>query len=169
MNELKELLKLDYIALIMGVFILMAGIIAVYTIIGKFSEIIKKPVSWVKKKNDDHDMLLRHDKEIKELAKIHKSDTDKITDEESEIKKNIAKLTNMFLDKQISDYRWEIINLADEILNGKTVSKECLKHAISIHSKYETIIEENGFTNGEVELSMKIINKSYLDLMEAED
>ena len=71
MDAIRELLSLDFTAVILTVFIIMSGVIAIYTIIGKFSEIIKKPVGWVKKKNEDHNMLLRHDKEIKDLALKH--------------------------------------------------------------------------------------------------
>lgn len=73
----------------------------------------------------------------------------------------IKDLTDMMLDKQISDYRWEIINLADKISNGRQVSKEAFKHAISTHTKYEKIIEAHGLTNGEVDISMEIINEAY--------
>ena len=68
----------------------------------------------------------------------------------------------MFVDKEINDYRWEIINLADKISSDKTsVSKECLRHAISTYEKYEKIIVENGLVNGEVEISIEIIKEAY--------
>ena len=73
--------------------------------------------------------------------------------------KKINDLKELFVDKQISDYRWEIINLADKISDGKRVSKEALRHAISTHTKYEKIIHEYGLTNGEVDISMEIINE----------
>lgn len=71
----------------------------------------------------------------------------------------VDKLTQIVLDKKISDYRWEIIKLADEISEGRVVSKECLKHAITTHAKYEEIIEENGLTNGEVDISIGIVRE----------
>lgn len=165
MNEIQSLLKLDYIALIMGVFILMAGVIAAYTIIGKFSEIIKRPVGWVKNKNDDHAMLLRHDKEIKDLAKTHKSDTDKINNEESEIKKDIIKLTNMFLDKQIDDMRHEILDFASSLSSGRKHNRESFGNILRTYQKYERILEENGMENGLVEESIKYIQEVYRDLL----
>lgn len=73
----------------------------------------------------------------------------------------IKELTDLFVDKEINDYRWEIINVADEISNGKFVSKERLKHAIATHSKYEEIIEKYNLTNGEVEISIQVINEAY--------
>ena len=169
MEWIKELFNIDYVAVVLSVFIIMSAVIAIHSIVGRFLAIFGKPIKWFHSKDADHDMLLEHEKKIKNLADKHKEDTDEINSKENAIRKDIEKLTSMFLDKQISDYRWEIINLADKILNGKSVSKECLKHAISVHSKYEEIIEKNGLTNGEVELSMKVINKSYLDIMEDED
>ena len=90
---------------------------------------------------------------------------DCIVKNQNEYDEKIKNLTQVILDKQISDYRWEIINLADKISSGKTVSKECLRHAISTYSKYERIIEENGLTNGEVDLSIEIINDYYRNVL----
>jgi len=75
----------------------------------------------------------------------------------------IKELTSIFVEKQISDYRWEIISVADKISAGKKVSKEAARHAISTHRKYEKIIEERGLTNGEVDISIAIIMEFYLE------
>lgn len=77
----------------------------------------------------------------------------------------IENLTDMFLQKEISDYRWEIINLADKISDGRSVSKECFRHVIATYSKYEEIIEKHGLTNGEVDISMEIIHEAYRKLL----
>lgn len=79
----------------------------------------------------------------------------------------IKDLADMLLDKQISDYRWEIINVADKISNGERVSKECLKHALSTYTKYEEIIEKHGIKNGEVAISIDIINETYRESLKA--
>lgn len=107
-----------------------------------------------KHREHDRDESLKIQQELSNSIK-------EITDKQNDRDKKIKDLTDMFVDKQISDYRWEIINLADKISNKKIVSKECLRHAISTHAKYEQIIEEQGFTNGEVEISMEIINEEY--------
>ena len=161
MEEIRELLKLDFIAFILAVFIIMSGVIAIYTIIGKFSEIIKKPVGWVKKKNEDHDMLLRHNQEIKDLAKKHKTDTDKLSGEESEIKKDITKLTNMFLDKQIDDMRYEILDFASSLSSGRKHNRESFDHILRIYKKYEQILEDHNMENGLVEESIAFIRERY--------
>ena len=75
MDSIKELLELDWIALILGIFIIMSGIIAIFTIIGKFSEIIGKPVKWVREKKKDHMLIIENTKAIQELA--HKQEEDR--------------------------------------------------------------------------------------------
>ena len=166
MNELNALLELDITAFILSVFIVMSGVIAIYTIIGKFSEVIGKPVRWVKQRQLDHDLLEQNKKDIKALSDKHDNDTKKYEASHQELIDDIKTLKDLLLDKQISDYRWEIINVADKISNGRIVSKECLKHAIATYDKYEAIIEEYSLTNGEVEISMEIINNAYKNMIQ---
>ena len=111
---------------------------------------------------DDRKQSLRIQEELK-------NSMENITLKQNDRDEKIKDLADMFLDKQISDYRWEIINVADKISNGVHVSKECLKHAVSTHTKYEEIIEKHGLTNGEVEISMDIINETYRELLKNGD
>ena len=106
---------------------------------------------------DEENFSNKLDKHITESER----DRNKLHIEQKSLTDSIKKLTSIIVDKEISDYRWEIINLADKISEGKKVSKECLKHAIATHAKYEVVIEENGLTNGEVDISMEIINDEY--------
>lgn len=109
---------------------------------------------------DDRKQSLQIQSELKEsIEEIAKKQNDR--DEK------IKDLADMLLDKQISDYRWEIINVADKISNGERVSKECLKHALATYTKYEEIIERHNIKNGEVAISIEIINETYRELLKA--
>lgn len=165
MDAIREAINLDWVALILGIFIAMSGFIAIYTIIGKFSEIIKKPVWWVKQRQLDHDLLEKNKNDIKELSEKHESDTKKYETSHQKLINDIEILKDLLLDKQISDYRWEIINTADKISNGRIVSKECLKHAIATYDKYEKIIEKYNIKNGEVSISIKVIRGEYAKIL----
>ena len=103
-------------------------------------------------RQNDRAQSLKIQKELSDSIKA-------IAERQDDRDKKINDLKDLFVDKQISDYRWEIINLADKISAGKRVSKETLRHAISTHTKYEQIIEEYGLTNGEVDISMEVINE----------
>ena len=168
MNELKALLELDFTALILTVFVVMSGIIAMYTIIGKFSEVIGKPVKWVKQRQLDHDLLEKNKEDIKELKGKYNNDTKKYQESHQELIDDIKALKDIVLDKQISDYRWEIINVADKISNGRIVSKECLRHAIGTYDKYEKIIKKYGLVNGEVAVSIGVVKSEYTKILSDE-
>ena len=79
----------------------------------------------------------------------------------NDISNALNKLTTMFVDKEISDYRWEIINFATAISEKKPCNKEAFRHCFATYEKYEKILEENGLENGEVTASMEIISETY--------
>ncbi len=169
MEAIKTLLELDFTAFILAVFVVMSGVIAIHTIVGKFSEIIGKPVKWVKQRQTDRDLLEKNKKDIKDLSDKHEADTKKYEASHQELIDDIKALKDLLLDKQISDYRWEIINTADKISNGRIVSKECLKHALATYTKYEEIIERYNIKNGEVAISIDVINETYRELLKTGD
>ena len=168
MNEIKALLELDFTAFILTIFVVMSGIIAMYTIVGKFSEVIGKPVKWVKRNQFDHDLLETNKKDIKALSDKHDADTKKYESSHQEVIDSINILKDLFLEKQISDYRWEIISVADQISNGRIVSKECLRHAISTYDKYDKIIKEHKLVNGEVNVSIGVVKTEYTKILSDE-
>jgi sulfur transfer protein SufE len=81
------------------------------------------------------------------------------------INEGLKKLTELFVDKQINDYRWEIINFATALCEKKPCTKEAFKHCFSTYERYEKVLEEYGLENGEVEISMEIINEAYKEKM----
>lgn len=161
MNELKMLLELDFTAFILSIFIVMSGIIAIYTIIGKFSEVIGKPVKWVKQRQIDHDLLEKNKKDIKALSDKHKADTKKYEESHQELIDDVKKLTSLFVEKEIDDMRWEILNFCSALSNGRKYNRESYAHVFSIYEKYERILRENKMENGLVEESMAFIRERY--------
>lgn len=77
------------------------------------------------------------------------------------IGKSLDHLTEMFIDKEINDYRWEIINFASNVAAGKPCTKDAYIHCFKTYEKYEKVLEENNLENGEVEISMEVVNESY--------
>lgn len=161
MNELKALLELDFTAFILTVFVVMSGVIAVYTIIGRFSEVIGKPVKWVKQRQVDHDLLEKNKKDIKDLRDKHEADTKKYEASHQELIDDLRNLTSLFVDKEIDDMRWEILNFCSALSNGRKYNRESYAHVFSIYEKYERILKENKMENGLVEESMAFIRERY--------
>ena len=84
-----------------------------------------------------------------------------LEEHETSITEKLEKLTDMFVDKEIDDYRWEIINFATRITDKKPCNKDSYKHCIRTYEKYEKLLEEYNLTNGEVDISMEVVNDSY--------
>ena len=90
MDAIKELLKLDFVTIILSIFIIMSAIIAIVSIIGKFSEIIGKPVKWVKKRQEDHKLIIKNTEAIKELSERHNNDTKSSIDHDKKIELELS-------------------------------------------------------------------------------
>lgn len=73
----------------------------------------------------------------------------------------IENLTSLFVDKEIDDYRWEIINFATKVSEGRPCNKDSFKHCLRTYEKYEALLEKYGLENGEVEISMEVVNEAY--------
>ena len=133
MDDIQAFLNLDWIALILSIFIAMAGFIAIVTIIGKFSEIIKKPVWWVKKKNEDHKTLVDT---IKKVNKLEEKD--------SAIKKDIDDILQLLKDHIETDkkntratFRSSLYRMHSDFTSRGFITKEGLKTFLECGAAYE--------------------------------
>lgn len=133
-SDIQALLGLDWVALIFGIFIVMSGVIAMFTIIGKFSEIIGKPVKWVRNKQKDHELIMENAKAIQELSKRHEEDTKQSIRHDEIIRNDL---------KQVSETVNEIaIKLNDmEKRDNETKIKELKDTLINYYNKYRVIGE----------------------------
>lgn len=111
---------------------------------------------------EEHELLIRTSRNLTALRAQHEHDMQKSDRRDAEISSDIKRLTRMFVDKEIDDMRWEINNFATKVSEGKPCNKDSFKHCIHIYEKYEQILSENGFENGEVEISMDLINDAYM-------
>lgn len=124
MDTIIELFKMDIPSVVIGLFMIMAAIIAMVEIIGKFSNIIGKPVKWVQKKNEDHELLMRTAKGLDELNKRHDESVeqsirhdkiirDDLTSVSDKVDAVSAQITNM--QKKIDDT--EMAKLKDTLIS----------------------------------------------------
>lgn len=166
MSEIKELTTLDFSTFIITVFVILAGIIAIYKIISEFCVIIKKPFGAAKQQKEDHDLLMKTVEDLKELHDKHEEDTKESIKHDKSIETKLEDLTDMFVKKNISDMRWEINNFATKISENKPCNKDCFQHCFKTYEDYENILEERNMTNGEVEISMQIVKDAYQKKMQ---
>lgn len=96
-----------------------------------------------------------------EIQKELKDSIKNLVNGQKDRDEKINNLTDMFVDKEIDDYRWEIINFATNVSEGKPCNKDSFKHCLRTYEKYEALLERYGLENGEVEISMQVVNEAY--------
>lgn len=163
MDTIKNLLDVDFVSFLMICFIIMSGVISVATIIGKFSEIIGKPVKWVKKHSEDRELLIKTSEGLNQMQNsmketqiaIQQYSENRVHDREQsfeiqkELTENIAKLTesNDIRDKQIQNILWsQKESLADKInqkykyyLSIGGIPEDEVDEFVSLHSAYKAV------------------------------
>lgn len=163
MDTIKNLLDVDFVSFLIVCFIIMSGVISVATIIGKFSEIIGKPVKWVRKYSKDRELLIKTSEGLHQIQDsmketqiaIQQYSENRVHDREQsfeiqkELTENITKLTesNAVRDKQIENILWsQKESLADRInqkykhylsING--IPEDEVDEFVSLHSAYKAV------------------------------
>ncbi len=162
MNEIAELSKIDYLSVFPAAFAMLAGAKAILSLFEWLVEKLGLETKWMRRRREEHELLIRTSRNLTALQTQHAHDMQKSDRRDEEISSDIKRLTRMFVDKEIDDMRWEINNFATKVSEGKPCNKDSFKHCIRIYEKYEQILSENGFENGEVEISMELINDAYM-------
>jgi hypothetical protein len=106
----------------------------------------------------DREQSLQIQKELKDSIK-------NLVDGQEDRDEKINNLTDMFVDKEIDDLRYKILDFASSISSGKKFNRESYDHILKIYNKYEKILEENNMENGLVEESIEYIRNSYQEVL----
>lgn len=85
---------------------------------------------------------------------------------DNEICRDIQKLTDMFLDKEIEDWRWKILDFSSGLSNGRLYNRESFDHIFRTYDTYEKVLRENQLDNGLIEETIKFIRKKYQECMD---
>ena len=88
-----------------------------------------------------------------------------LQENQENLSKQMTELKQLFINKEIDDMRWEMLDFASAIMNHRRCSKEQYDHVIDTYVKYEQILEENHMENGRVTSSMEFVNDKYKKLM----
>lgn len=166
MDAIQELTKVDYAYVLFAVF---ATLIGFKTIVSLFEWVVGKlglETKWMKQKKEEHDLLVKTSQNLSALQQQHTSDMQYSNRRDEEINRDIQNLTAMFLDKEIDDWRWKILDFSSALSNGRKYNRESFDHVIKIYKKYEKVLEDNEMENGLVEESMKFIRKKYQEYLD---
>lgn len=124
MNSITELTNIDFGAFFIVCFLIMSAVISIFTIVGKFSELIGKPVKWVRKNNEDHELLIKTAQNLNALQQKHEEDVKQSVHHDKLIKEDLQIVSNKMdaLSQQITDMQdkideTEMAKLKDSIVS----------------------------------------------------
>lgn len=167
-NSIIELTNIDYSVLVTQVLIILFAVKAVFSLFEWLGKKFGIETKYMRAKREEHELLIQTSQNLFALQEKHKDDMeqerkhiDEMQKHIEDMQKGMQKLTEMFVDKEINDMRWEINNFATKVSEGKPCNKDSFKHCIHTYEKYEKLLEENNLENGEVEISMLIVNEAY--------
>ena len=121
-------------------------------------------------KNRVNDRQVSVDREKRLNGRIDDmEECDKFRDENiKHINESLQKLTTLFVDKEIEDIRWAILDFTASLSNGREYNIEAYNHIFKIHDKYERILEEHDLENGLIDISMKYVQEKYNEKLKGE-
>ena len=225
MSELTQVMNTDFSQTFLDIVVILVAFVFVVTLAEKVSIIIGKPFKWIKKKDDDHKILMDAVATMKSMQETHAADKKEVNDKNdklenvlstfmdemrivisdtqneikqladnrindrkvsierekklneridsmvssdesrdaivSEIEKSVSNLTTLFVNKEIEDLRWTILDFTASLSDGKSYNRESFDQIMRMYHKYEKILDEHGMENGLVEESVKFIQEKY--------
>ncbi|MDE5820161.1 MAG: hypothetical protein K2N41_01675 [Lachnospiraceae bacterium] len=161
MNEIIELTQINFSSVLIAVSVILIGIKTIVSLFEWSAQKLGLETKWMRAGREEHELLIRTSQTLAALQEKQEQDMERSDRRDEEISNDIKKLTQMFLEKEIDDMRWEINNFATIVSEGKPCNKDSFQHCIHVYEKYERILSENGLENGEVEISMELINEAY--------
>lgn len=161
MSTVENLNNVEWFYVFVGIVTFFVALKYIIELVKWFLNLFGIETKNMKQKREEHELLMKTSENLAKLQEKHNSDNSECVKHDEEIRSDLKRLTDMFIDKEIDDYRWEIINFATKVSEGRPCNRDSFKHCIRTYEKYEKLLEENGLENGEVEISMEIVNEAY--------
>lgn len=155
LDALTAFFQLDLPELIAGILVLLAATLSSVQLIGKFSELIGRPLRWIRKKNEDHELLLNTAKTLAAFMDEIKITMENTQDEVKQysVHRTHDRNQSFRIQKELTDSITAIKESnAERDLHLDaliTAQRECL--ADKINSKYKTYIALKGIPADEVD------------------
>ena len=124
MDAIKELLNINFSYVLISVFVILIGIKAFVSIFEWVIDKMGLETKWMRQKREEHELLIQTSQNLASLQEKHEKDIESSDRRDEEIASDIKKLTQMFVDKEIDDMRWEINNFATKVSEGKPCNKD---------------------------------------------
>ena len=101
MDELTQVMTMDFGQLFLNVLTIIAAILFVVTLIEKFFALIGRPLKWIKKNDTDHQILMDAISTMKSMQETHAADKKEVNDKNDKLEKALT----AFMDEVKADIK----------------------------------------------------------------
>lgn len=157
MNAIKEISEINLVAWILIFFALMFAIKEIIEIFSYFKN--KLHIKTFVDENKENEEKRVHEIEDR-IVVLEKHDNWQYN-ELGKISNSIDQINKNFLNKEINDLRWELLDFCSALTNGRKYNREAFEHIFRTYENYENILAQNNMTNGYVEESMQVVKEIY--------
>jgi len=161
MDAVENLKNIEWFYVFLSIVAFFVALKFLIELIKWFLNLLGIETKGMRQRREERELLLKTAENLANLHAKHEEDTKQSIRHDEMIREDLANLTKMFVEKQIDDMRFEILDFASAISLGRNYSKEQFDHVIVIDKKYQQILEDNGLENGQVTASMEVIMDVY--------
>lgn len=147
MDAIEEVLKIDIVAVLFGLFVIFSAILAIAKIIEELSILIGKPVKWIRRRNDDHQLILDTANNLKQLQEKQAVDAEQSIKHDKKIKEDLRNFMSEIRDsiaetqKQVTEYSYHRIHDREQSFRIQKELTDSIKDIADGGKKREEQIE----------------------------
>lgn len=160
-ENIEKLCQLDFAAVIIGVCVIATTVKAIYEFILSVIHTFGIETRSTKQKREEHELLIKTVQNVDALQVKQDKDNQLAIKHDREIKTDLEELKTMFVEKQIEDIRWELLDFCSALTGGRKYNREAFDHIFRTYQNYEEILEKHNMENGLVSESMKVCEEIY--------
>lgn len=131
MEPIREFFGIDWKAFGITIFVALLGFQAIIQVLHWFlCDFLCLETKAMREKKEEHELLLLTQQKIQDLEISQRNDEKELHRSNKELKECIENLTKMYVDKEIDDIRWEILDFSSAVTSGRKYNRETFEHIL---------------------------------------
>lgn len=143
MNDVTQVMNMDFGQLFLHVLTIIAAILFVVTLLEKFFILIGRPIKWIKKNDTDHQLISDAISTIKSMQETHAADKKEVNDKNDKLEKALTDF--------MTEVRNDIKTFTDNRIHDREQSFEIQKQ---LTDSIQTVVDNNQIRDAQINALM---------------
>ena len=183
MSQIFDLFSLNYLDSLLAIITIIIGSVALKEALERFCKTFGIELAWIRKRQEQEEREKRIDEKLnilekkqRELEEMESAESvlreeydQKIITAIDTLQDNLTALGKDIetreAERQFKKLRYDILNFANQITLKTEVSTELISQVYREIHEYESLVEDYGFKNNQVDASVGVITKKYQEML----